>query len=129
MKSTHRIRRWGLHVLRNLLWWADEWIHAQEQLLQRRMLRPSLAAALYDRQTSAARERARRKSSPFAPGPCRSCGERLEPIAVNPGAVRPHFRCTGCRKVFSMDKLFTLTVCRNRARHVESLPYRQVRTW
>ena len=64
----------------------------------------------------------------FAPGPCPACGDRLVRAEIKPApnapvmeqrcAETPHFRCTGCRTVFSMDPDFTLTVCEAPEAHV-----------
>jgi uncharacterized protein YraI len=53
----NKVKRWSLSFLRNLIWRADEWVHAQEQKLRADASRAEYAAEV-DPVVSAVRERA-----------------------------------------------------------------------
>lgn len=66
----------------------------------------------------------------FAPGPCAVCGERLVPAELNlafrtSDPILPHFQCTGCRAIFSMNEDFELTECET-LQHIHPLPARNL---
>lgn len=73
------------------------------------------------------------KTYKMAPGPCPACGDRLAPAELlvpfrTSDPILPHFQCTGCRTVFSMDPVnFELTECECPREHVElSAPARNL---
>lgn len=59
------------------------------------------------------------KSPIESPGSCTACGSRVQPVQASYSVLRPHFQCTACRAVFSMNANFILKPCHDPAAHVQ----------